>query len=279
MNVIEYLENNQTKTQIIKLIEDNLDLYQGIDSETKIESFTGMLYNMFVKECVQNNQFISLSNESIQKINAQYQSLIKQLKEVSQINTLGKVVEIVETHRKILVKILQANIYSESINQVLIPCSESSDTFQVDILRINNLKLLEPIFDIGCGKNCSLIQYLKSSGYSKVFGIDQYESGNDYIVTGNWLDYKFKENTFGTIISHMAFSNHFNRVVLFEDSKIELYTNKYFEILNSLKPGGLFIYTPVIHSVENTINNDKFILYYYENTENRNLDTVIIKRV
>jgi len=279
MNVIEYLENNQTKTQIINLIEENLDIYQGIDSETKIESFTGMLYNMFVKECVQNNQYISLSNESIKKINTQYRSLIKELKGIKQNNISKKLAKIVESHRKVLVKVLKDNIYSESINQVLVPCSEYSDDFQADILRINNIKLLEPIIDVGCGKNCSLIHYLKSIGYMKVFGIDQYESEQDYIVTGNWLDFEFRENTFGTIISHMAFSNHFNRIIVFEDNKIELYTSKYFEILNSLKSGGLFIYTPAIHSVENKVNKGKFILNYYENTENRKLDTVIVKRV
>jgi hypothetical protein len=279
MNVIEYLENNQTKNQIIKLIKDNLVLYQGIDSEIKFESFTGMLYNMFVKECVQNNQYISLSNESIRKIKTQYRFLINQLKAFSENDFDGKLSEIVESHRKVLVKILNSNIYSESTNQVLIPCSEYSDDFQTDILRINDIELLQPIIDVGCGKNCSLVMYLKGSGYTQVFGIDQYESEHNYILTGNWLDFEFRGNTFGTIISHMAFSNHFNRAIVFDDNKIELYIKKYFEILNSLKPGGLFIYTPAIPSIENKLNKEKFILNYYKNTENRKLDTVIIERV
>ena len=76
MTVIEYLQNSETKNNIIKLISNNLYLYQGINTEIQIEQFTGSLYNMFVKECVQNNQYISLSNKTLNSVNEQYRLLI-----------------------------------------------------------------------------------------------------------------------------------------------------------------------------------------------------------
>ena len=278
MNVIEYLENNNSKAQIISFIRKNLGLFKGIDSEERIDSFTGSLYNIFVTECVQNNQYISLSNKSMEKVNAQYRSLIGQLKKISEVNEDEEICRIVEEHRGTLINILKGNQYSESIDQLLIPCAEYSETFQSHILRIDRFRLLEPILDIGCGKNYTLVKLLKSKGYDTVLGIDQYEAADENIVSANWLDFEFKENTFGTIISHMAFTNHFYRSLCFNDRKVELYREKYSEILNSLKKHGKFIYAPGIRIIENRLDSKKYTVTRYKNMNNENLDTTVISK-
>ena len=193
MTVIEYLLNSETKNNIIKLISNNLYLYQGINTEIQIEQFTGSLYNMFVKECVQNNQYISLSNKTLNSVNEQYRLLIIELLQVDCNNVNNKIPLIVERHRNKLIELIRTNEYSETIDQIIIPCFEYTNDFQEKILRINNFTLQEPILDIGCGINYSLIKMLKQKGYVNVFGIDQYINDEEYIISSNWLDFAFKK--------------------------------------------------------------------------------------
>jgi hypothetical protein len=279
MNTIEYLKNIETKDQIINLIRNNLDLYKGINTKTKVVVYTGLLYNMFVKECVQNNQYISLSNTSIKEVNKLYRQLIEHLRKIDSYNFDDNIYKIVNNHRSALIKIIESNEYSENTNQLIIPCSEYSAEFQEKILRMINKKLIEPIIDIGCGKNCNLVKRLKAAGYKKVYGIDQYENNNEFILASNWFEFEFCKNTYGTIISHMAFSNHFKRTIVLNDKKKELFENKYFEILDSLKQGGIFVYSPALEIIENKIDKEKYLIQRYKNTQDTELDTVEIKRL
>jgi hypothetical protein len=279
MTVIEYLKSTETKEQIIKLIQNNLYLYQGINTKEKLDIFTGSLYNMFVKECVQNNQYISLSNKTIKLINKQYQALITELISVNIKNVNTKLPVVVENHRKRLIQIIESNEYSENIEQLIIPCFEYTNDFQEQILRINESVLQEPIIDVGCGINCSLVKLLKRKGYKEVFGIDQYLSEEPFIISSNWFDFIFQKETYGTIISHMAFTNHYRRAIACNDGKEYLYEEKYNEILGSLKSKGKFIYSPSLISVENKIDTKVYSIHRYRNTEDRELDTVIISRL
>lgn len=277
--VIEYLQDEHTKLNIIKLIKNNLYLYQQINTNEKIQSFSGSIYNYFVSECIQNNQYISLSNETINRINDIYINLVKKLKQISTDNYDNELIEsIVIKHREQLLNALSENEYHKCDNQLYIPCSEYSGSFQYTLLRLNQFRLLEPVMDIGCGKEYELLKYLEHAGYKDIFGIDQYISDNNFIACTNWFDYKFEPNKWGTVIAHMSFSNHFRRSLINEDISLKKYKDKYAEILRSLQINGLFIYTPSIKQIENSINKSYYSVAYYENMNDRNLDTVVIKR-
>lgn len=277
--VIEYLQDEHTKLNIIKLIKNNLYLYQQINTNEKIQSFSGSIYNYFVSECIQNNQYISLSNETINRINDIYINLVKKLKQISTDNYDNELIEsIVIKHREQLLNALSENEYHKCDNQLYIPCSEYSGSFQYTLLRLNQFRLLEPVMDIGCGKEYELLKYLEHAGYKDIFGIDQYISDNNFIACTNWFDYKFEPNKWGTVIAHMSFSNHFRRSLINEDISLKKYKDKYAEILRALQINGLFIYTPSIKQIENSINKSYYSVAYYENMNDRNLDTVVIKR-
>ena len=55
-SIIGYLENEETKRRIIKVIREKLYIYQCINTEENIQSLNGSLYNYLVMECVQNNK-------------------------------------------------------------------------------------------------------------------------------------------------------------------------------------------------------------------------------
>lgn len=279
-NIIQYLQNDETKERIVSLIHENILLYQGINTDNQIQKYTGLIYNQFVKECVQNNQYISLSNETIDTINDIYKYLVMNLRQLS-----GKKYEtddlrkIVETHRDKLISAIQNNEYEDKQDQLFIPCAEYTGEFQNEILRTDIHQLNEPIIDIGCGISYELIKLLRRNGYSEVYGLDQYVSNDSRIVCSNWFDYKFHKATWGTIIAHMSFSNHLRRSIINNDDYKEKYIEKYYEMLFSLKLGGMFIYTPSVKVLEDKIDRTEYEIQYYRNLNDSNLDTVYIRKL
>ena len=277
-NIVDYLSSENSEKLIVNLIKENIYLYQAINTETKINQFTGTLYNHFVNECVMNNQYICLSREYYDKIFDIYKMLINKLKDITAYNNLeDKIRSIVKEHRIRLIEIINKPSVIDN-SEVIIPCSEYSYNLQVSILRINETNIREPIIDIGCGKHANLIKELEKR-YNNVYGIDQYINDKSNVICENWFDFNFKSNTWGTIIAHMSFTNHYRRSISFSSPELNNYSNKYVEILESLKDGSYFIYTPSIPEVEDELDEDKFEIRKYTNILNdRNMDTVHIKR-
>ncbi|MFA7129056.1 MAG: hypothetical protein WC136_07810 [Sphaerochaeta sp.] len=280
-SVITYLEDEATKETIMHLIEDNLYLYQGINTEDKIQGMTGSLYNYLVMECVQNNQYVSLSKDTIEELNTIYRDLILSLRGIAVgYKTSPCVLEsVVQNHRAKLICALQSNTYTKHQEQLFIPCAEYSGSFQFHLLHLDDRELKQPIIDVGCGKKHQLLTYLREKGCTDLYGIDQYLSDEPGIVCGNWFDYQFLPSTWGTIVAHMSFSNHFRRSIINQDPDRMLFERKYQEMLDSLLVGGIFIYSPSVKVIEESLDLDRYSVTYFPNLEDRNLDTVcIVKR-
>ena len=279
-SIITYLMNEETKKNILHILQENLFLYQGINTEEKIQSLTGSLYNYLVMECVQNNQYISLSKDTINALNTLYRDLIVRLRGIS---IGGKASQhdlesIVHHHRMKLISVLQCNAYNKDQEQLFFPCAEYSGSFQFNLLHLGDNEIKQPILDVGCGKKHQLLTYLQKKGYDDLYGIDQYHNNGHRIFCDNWLEYQFLPSTWGTIIAHMSFSNHFRRSLINQDSDTQLYTKKYLELLDSLLCGGCFVYSPSVRPVEKELDTEKYSVTYFPNLEDRNLDTVCIRK-
>lgn len=279
-SIIQYLQSDETKKSIIAFIEENFHLYKGISTEVQIKEFTGLVYNQFVKECVRNNQYVSLSNKTISLLDELYNQLNIDLLVLSNREyDYEKLASIVENHRQKLIVTLQSNEYDSETEQLFIPCAEYSFQFQDQILRLSEHFLKEPIIDIGCGATCQLVGFLRKNGYSEVYGLDQFVSNDSKIICSNWFDFKFRESSWSTIIAHMSFSNHLRRSLINNDDKKAIYVGKYHEILKSLNNNGLFIYTPSVKILEEALNPKDYEVTYYKNLKDSDLDTVYVKKL
>lgn len=56
----------------------------------------------------------------------------------------------------------------------------------------------------------------------------------------------------------------------------ERYEDTYFEILQSLNPGGAFIYCPSLPEMENKIDRDRYKVIHYKNNDGVLMDTVYV---
>lgn len=150
------------------------------------------------------------------------------------------------------------NTYSQR-GQIIEPvvCSEYRAELQIEILHIDISTIMEPVLDIGCGRQGELANYLKNKGF-ETFGFDRFSFNNSNLKEADWLEYKYGIKKWGTIISNLGFSNHFNHHHLREDGNYIEYARKYMDILQSLKIGGSFYYAPDLPFIEQFLDNDKF---------------------
>jgi hypothetical protein len=124
----------------------------------------------------------------------------------------------------------------------------------MEILGIRFDHLDEPIIDVGCGSEAHLVRALRNSG-KNVVGIERNCPADfAHIVARDWFDFDFLEHQWGTIISHMAFSNHYRHAISLGGDIVARFAAKYREMMSSPSPGGSFLYAPSIPEIEATID-------------------------
>lgn len=154
-------------------------------------------------------------------------------------------------------------------------CSEYSPQFQIEVLGINLKELKEPVLDLGCGQSAGLVKYLARLGID-AYGADRNAEAHPRLFSKDWFDFELVPAHWGTIISHMALSNHIRHAK--QHGKVKEYTAKYHEILRSLKRGGAFIYAPGLKELENSLPKT----YHVQRitvSENKNLYSTHVSKI
>jgi hypothetical protein len=156
-------------------------------------------------------------------------------------------------------------------------CSEYSSVLQKEILSLHKIPLLEPILDIGCGKNGTLITSFINDNLD-AHGIDRFAQNAPHCEKADWLNYNYGIKTWGTIISNMGFSNHFIHHHLRNDESSMQYAKTYMNILQSLKTGGCFCYAPDLPFIEMHLDEKIFSITKHDIADTP-FQTTMIKRL
>jgi hypothetical protein len=138
-----------------------------------------------------------------------------------------------------------------------VACSEYSADLQINVLRLNAQTLMEPVLDVGCGKHGNLVKHLCLLGIDAK-GMDRFSFSQGNLFHADWLEFAYGTDRWGTIISNLAFSNHFNHHHLKEDGSYIDYAKKYLEILKSLKVGGSLHYAPDLPFIESYLDKKQY---------------------
>jgi len=127
---------------------------------------------------------------------------------------------------------------------------EYTPELQISVLGFRPEDLAEPILDLGCGSRGLLVRHLREQG-KQVLGVDRtVENGSPDLLQGDWLAYPLEPESWGTVISHLGFSNHLIHVLHHRKEELLVYLERYRDILNSLVPGGSFYYAPGLPWIE-----------------------------
>lgn len=229
-----------------------------IDSDTE-NLLIDYLTNRAVQEFCKINQYYAFDKQAHLILRNLYVDLFKNIK-----NRTSSINSIAEKHYENLIKWLQeTNSFAEKIYTTKgetiesVACSEYSPDLQIEILQINIDQIDEPVLDIGCGKSGNLVLFLRQNGID-AYGFDRFAYNNSVLCNSDWFEYEFEKDKWGTIISNLGFSNHFQHHHFRSDGNYIDYAKKYMDILSSLKIGGDFHYAPDLPFIEQYLNKDKY---------------------
>lgn len=268
--------SEETLTMLKHKSKELSDFITAAKDDSNYQDLLDFVVEKNVKLFLKANQYLNFNDEDLRELEGVYRLLFNQLQQLGAQTELSdsEVDNLFRAHYENLQSfLLQTNgedlfkKYKESSDILSIQCAEYQSEFQIELLNIDLTMIQEPILDVGCGSQAHLVEFLRANGI-EAYGIDRGIDSSNYLFNQNWLEYNFKPNTWGTIISHMAFSNHFMHHHLRPDGDFETYAKKYMEILQSLKCEGSFLYGPSLSFIEEILmsSNQPYSIEFMENT-------------
>lgn len=213
--------------------------------------FTEVLTEMTLKELFHVNQYYRFDPEARNNLRSLYSALFHRIR-----SREYSLEELEKEHYQGLAEWLKKSqpvvtrLYQEKGAHVTaVVCEEYSAVFQCHMLGIDTGRLMQPVLDLGCGEEGRLVHYLREQNI-EAYGCDRLPFKEQYLFTADWMEYRFIPEQWGTIISHMAFSNHFVHHHYRLDGDFSTYASKYMELLKALKFGGSFYYCPGLPFIE-----------------------------
>jgi hypothetical protein len=251
----------------------------GAITPSELDVLIGYTSEKVLQEFCRVNQYYSFNENDKRHLRAIYRNLYDELtKEDKTVDAIA------QTHYdKLKLWLEESNPFSPKIYQkkesVLdtVACSEYSAQLQKDILHLGDTQLLNPVLDIGCGKEGNLVNYLREQGFD-AYGIDRFAEDSLFLKRADWLSFDYGTEKWGTIVSNLGFSNHFVHNHLRKDGNFMEYARKYMDMLKSLKIGGRFCYAPDLPFIEQYLDEKAFLTEKYD-IENLSVKTTVIKRL
>jgi hypothetical protein len=243
------------------------------------EFLVGYAMDKALEEFCRMNQYYSFDAKAKNALRKIYEELLNGI----QANQ-GSVDEIARNHYgKLKNWLKESNPFSEKVYEHAestvepVACAEYSPELQLRILHLDVTSLAPPVLDIGCGKQGQLVNYLNSLGIEAT-GIDRFPFDQPALLTADWLEFDFGVKKWGTITSHLGFSNHFIHHNLREDGNFIGYGQTYMNILDALVTGGCFHYAPDLPFIEKYLDPLLFELKKF-NVSNYNYMAAVVKRL
>lgn len=236
-----------------------LGFINRLEQEKLTDSFVEHMSNLIIKTLQDINQFLifgTAGKKAVKRVYTQFVGLVKDLCTKSNLAE-DEITAVFMQHyinlRNALITTNGTKVFKEYKSSPIVNkkiCSEYTPQFQLEVMHIDISKLKEPVLDLGCGQTGGLVKYLVEQGVD-AYGADRNAENHPRLFIKDWFDFDLKQKHWGTVISHMALSNHIRHAEQ-HDRGIE-YTAKYHEILRSLKKRGMFIYAPGIKELEDSL--------------------------
>jgi SAM-dependent methyltransferase len=266
----QQIELNKTKNMLYarlgQIIEIDPDFLAALEellagdpasfSKSALQSSVSFASELLIKRLHVINQFIQVSELKKRELAGIYRRTWQRIVGTKNIQATLK-----DHHYPELANWI-ASLYPEGFRKHLrdlptvgqVVCEEYSPRLQIDLLRLDIQTLQQPVLDIGCGSRAGLTRYLRSLGI-EAYGLDrQIKKGERYLQQADWLEYRFEPGRWGSILSNMAFTNHLHYTNHHDRAQLELYLQKFKEILESLRIGGSFYYAPDVPFIEERLD-------------------------
>jgi hypothetical protein len=211
------------------------------------------------------NQYYSFNGEAKQRLRRLYSDLLLQVKNAAATSGEELPCFMVEHFSRLQAWIKETNPFAVVLYGIdqeyadTVPCSEYSASLQITLFDILLQDMTQPVLDIGCGLEGNLVGFLRRCGI-EAYGIDRFHSSVPFLSNEDWHEFDYGVDRWGTIISHLGFSNHFAHHHQRSGGDFTTYARSYMTILNSLKHGASFYYTPGLPFIEQYLDSEKFTI-------------------
>lgn len=247
-----------------EFIRKHKDYFLCAEKENQSWGWIEKMTNQALKTFCGANQYLDFRNEHVVELlkiyNLLWQEMITELKkdeiyfDVLQRSHLKRISDWLR----------KTNPFVKEINKAELPevvevvCAQYSAQLQMGLFQLEVADLIEPVLDLGCGEDANLVKYLRNLGVN-AYGMDRLcHSPSEYLMVANWMEFDFKVNSWGTIISNHSFALHFSHHNERPDGAYVSYAKKYMEILSSLKINGTFHYAPALPFIEEFLPSEKY---------------------
>lgn len=157
------------------------------------------------------------------------------------------------------------------------PCFCYSPELQMRILRLDEGRIAEPLLDLGCGPDALLVRALRARGV-EAFGVDRsIREPEPFLSEAGWEEFSLGSEAWGTVVSNLAFSNHFIYRYIRNDGSDLAYARLYMDILSSLRVGGGFHYAPSLPFIERHLGRERYVVDEYPLMEG--LGATVVRRL
>ena len=203
----------------------------------------------------ERNQFVNFTSEYEELMNAEYTDFIRQIRDALQKNETETKLEqaligVLEVHHERLRLIMASycvtyqdqNLHANPLLRT-VPCEEYSAGFQLSILGLDLDTLVEPVLDLGCGSNGTLVNYLRRQGI-EAYGVDRLAPREPFFFPSDWFAFDLDRGSWGCVLAHQSLSTHFIYAFLHQPAGIEKFSRLSMKILSSLRQGSFLCYAP-----------------------------------
>jgi len=241
------------------------------------EGLITYLVDNVLKQFYGVNQYFSFPGRAVEELRRLYARLLEEIKTEEAADVSPK--HYMRLHSWLCQWNPFANkLYTSGPAEITsVVCAEYQARLQLQVLQLAPEQVTGPLLDIGCGEQALLVKYLRNIGIAAV-GIDRMAGDASLSLRYDWLEFPYGTSQWGTIVSHLGFSNHFHHHHLREDGDFRQYAAKYMEILASLKPGGRFHYAPGLPVIEGYLNRQDFRVENFA-TGNKDFTATVITKL
>lgn len=248
----DILLNKEDSISVDKIPYEREKIIDGLDDKL-YNKLIEMLSKNFMEQFLKGDKSIKFSKHDTFHILKLYEKLIEEISNES-LNEM----QITKSHFNRVKKFIENIGKDECCSHETVEVVGYSPSFILNnILGIEESDIKGKVLDIGCGRDASVVKYLRSKNIS-AYGIDIDVEDSDFLEKEDWLEKDFGEMEYDIILSNLSFTKHFLKNHLSDEGEYIEYAKAFMRILNSLKIGGKFYYVPSLEFIEEILPEDRF---------------------
>lgn len=231
------------------------ELFEYLGATNSVQELARHCIDSTKRYTYERNQFVNFTLAYDELLDAEYIDFIQRIRQALKISENMEELEIATTatlkvHHERLRLIMASYCITYQgqdlrVNPLLksVPCEEYAAEFQLSILGLTLQDLKEPVLDIGCGQNGTLVRYLHEQGVD-AYGVDRIAPQKLFFTQSDWFNFDFAGKPWGSILAHQSLSTHFIYAYLNLPVNIEKFSRFFVNILEGLETSSFLCYAP-----------------------------------